>query len=67
MSEREKGDSEYTYLDENWEMCRIVESLYCTSETNITLCVNYTWVWINKQQPISTNLLVAQKSTSLLS
>lgn len=25
-------------------MCRIVESLYCTLETNITLFVNYTGI-----------------------
>ena len=31
---------EYTY-DEHWVMYRIVESLYCTPETNFTLYVNY--------------------------
>lgn len=34
--------SDYTY-DEYWGMCRIVESLCCTLETNITY-VNYTSV-----------------------
>ena len=31
----------YTY-GEHSIMCRKVESLCCTPETNITLCVNYT-------------------------
>ena len=34
----------YTYHDEHWVMYRIVESLYCTPETNITLNVNYTGI-----------------------
>ena len=29
-----------------WVMYRIVESLYCTPETNITLYVNYTEIKI---------------------
>ena len=37
MGEIDDGDSEYTYPDEHWVMYRIVEWLYCTSETNITL------------------------------
>ena len=38
--------NEYTYHDEHWEMYRIVESLYCTPETNITLYVNCTGIKI---------------------
>ena len=29
-------------LDKHWVICGSVESLFCTSETNITLYVNYT-------------------------
>ena len=36
------GNLEYTYVDEHWVMYRIVESLYCTLETETTLYVNYT-------------------------
>ena len=35
---------ENTYHDEPRIMYRFVESLYCTSETNITLYVNYTGI-----------------------
>ena len=42
MGEIDKRDLEYTYLDEHREMYRIVESFYCTLETNITLYDNYT-------------------------
>ena len=31
---------EYTCTDKHWVMYRIVESLYCTPETNITLYQN---------------------------
>ena len=34
----------YTYHDEHRVMYRIVESLYYTPETNITLYVNYTGI-----------------------
>ena len=36
-----KEIKEYTYHDEHRVMYRVVESLYCTPETNITLYVNY--------------------------
>ena len=32
--------------DEHWVMYGIVESMYCTPETNITLYVNYTQIKI---------------------
>lgn len=35
MSERDKGDQEYTYHDKHWVVYRIGGSLYYTSETNI--------------------------------
>ena len=35
-------DSDYTYLGEHWAKHRIVESLCCTPETNITLYGNST-------------------------
>ena len=41
MGKIDKGDYYYTYLDEYRAMYRIVESLYCTPETSITLCGNY--------------------------
>ena len=39
-----EGDYEYTFHDEHWVMYRIVESLYYTCETNITLYINYTGI-----------------------
>ena len=30
-------DEEYTYNDEHWAIYRILGSLYCTLETNVTL------------------------------
>ena len=36
------GDGDYTYCGEHGVMYRIVESLYCTPETNIMLFVKYT-------------------------
>ena len=35
------GIKYYTCHDEHWVMHRIIESLYCTPETNITLYANY--------------------------
>ena len=43
MGETGDGDEKYTY-DEPQVMCRIDELLYCTSDTNITLYVNYTGI-----------------------
>ena len=40
MGEIDEEDHEYPYYDEHWEMYRIVESFYCTLETNITMYVN---------------------------
>ena len=40
---------EYTY-DEHWVMYRIVESLYCTPETNITLDINYISIFFKKNK-----------------
>ena len=37
---------ESTCCDEHWVMFAIAESVYCTLETNITLCVNYTVIII---------------------
>ena len=37
---------EYAYYDEHWIMYTIVESLYCTPETNIALYVNYAGIKI---------------------
>ena len=42
MGEIGEGDLECAYYDEHQVMYRIVESLYCTPETNITYYVNYT-------------------------
>ena len=39
------GFEEYT-CDEHWVMYGIVESLYCTAQTNITVYVNYTGIKI---------------------
>jgi len=44
MDETGEGDEEYTYGDEHWVMYRIVPSLDCTPETNITLYVNSTGI-----------------------
>ena len=41
MDERDKEYEEYHYLNEYWEMYRIVESSYYIPETSITLYVNY--------------------------
>ena len=47
MGEVGERDEEYTYHHEHWVMLyRIVESPYCTPETNITLCVNYSGIKI---------------------
>ena len=35
-------DGDYTYLGEHCIMYRTVETLHCTPESNIILCVNYT-------------------------
>ena len=43
-----EGDEEYSWLDEHWVMYRIVELLYCTPKTNITLDVSYTWILKSK-------------------
>ena len=34
-------DGNYTHCGEHWVMYRIVESLYCTPETNTTLYVTH--------------------------
>ena len=47
MGETDQGDQEYAYTDEHWVMYKIVELLYCIPETNITLYVNYTWIFKN--------------------
>lgn len=44
---------EYTYFDEHWEMHRIVASLYCAPETNMTLYGNYTGIKFFKKCLIS--------------
>lgn len=44
MGEIDKGDYEYTSLDEHWGMYRIVEWLHCTPGTNKILQVNYTGI-----------------------
>ena len=44
MGELHEGDWEYTNCDEYSEMYRIVELLYCTSETNITPYIIYTGI-----------------------
>ena len=36
----------YSYHDEHWVKYEIVESLYCTPETNITVYVNYTGIFL---------------------
>ena len=41
MGKAGEGDQEDNYLDEHRVMHRLVESLYCTPETKITLYVNY--------------------------
>lgn len=41
MGEIHKGDQDHTYIDERREMYRIVESVCCAPETNITMYVNY--------------------------
>ena len=46
MGEINDGIKEYTYHDEHWVIYRIVESLYCTPETNMTLYVKYTGIKI---------------------
>ena len=33
---------DYTYHGEHWVMYRTVESICCTDEINIALCINYT-------------------------
>ena len=38
-------------------MYRIVESLYCTPETNITLYVNYTLIKTNKKDIIINSVM----------
>ena len=40
------GIKEYSYHGEHWAMYKIVKSLYCTPENNITLYVNYTGIKI---------------------
>ena len=54
IGEIDDGIKEYTYCDEDWVMYEIVESLYCTLETNITLYVNYTVIKIKKELLTST-------------
>ena len=44
MSKIDKGDLQYTYVDEHWVMCRIAESWHYTHETNITQCIIYTCI-----------------------
>ena len=34
-------DGDYAYCGKQWVIYRIVESICCTSETNIALYVNY--------------------------
>ena len=41
---------EYNCHDDHWVMYGIVESLYCTPETNITLFINYTGVKIKTKE-----------------
>lgn len=42
MGEKEKGDKVYITYDDHWVMYRIVQSLYCALETNISLYINNT-------------------------
>ena len=44
------GIKKCTFCDKHWVMYGIVESLYCTSETNIILCVNYTGIKFFKKE-----------------
>lgn len=37
-------DGDSTYSDEHWVIHRIVESLFCAHETNVTLHFNYTGI-----------------------
>lgn len=61
IGEAHKGDQDcgllrygiLTYIDEQWEMWRIVELLHYTPETNLTLHVNYTWINQIAQQHIA--------------
>ena len=46
MVEIGDGDQECTCHDEHWVMYGIVESLYCTQETNITLNISDTRIKI---------------------
>ena len=41
---------EYLHHDEHWVMYRIVKSLYCTPETNVTLHINYTGIKIKNKK-----------------
>lgn len=54
MSEPEAGHK-YTYHDEHCVMDRIVDSLYCTPETNITLHGNYTLIKTGQRLKASMN------------
>ena len=62
ISERDEGEEGYTYPNEHRVMYRIVESLYCTPETNVTLYVNYTRIkkintnfFLNTQAQVTVN------------
>ena len=46
MGEIGEGNKVYTYLDEHLVTYRMVESPYCTPETNLILYVNYTIIKI---------------------
>ena len=45
VGEIDDGHQDFTYQDEHWVIYRIVESLYCTPETNYNavckLCQNF--------------------------
>ena len=48
MGEIGDGDKEHIYHDEHWVKYGSIESLYCTSETDILLYVNYRGIKIKK-------------------
>lgn len=55
MGDLNKGDLEYIYLKECWEMYKIIEWLYYIPETSIAMYANYTSIIIIiKYQPTET-------------
>ena len=46
MVEVGEGDEDYTYHDEHWVTYRIIVSLYCLPESNLTLYDNCTGIKI---------------------